>query len=261
MSYASARARAHATWIAALLAPLVALGGAAVPAAVPAASATAAAAAPVATASVCTVTDAELVWGFKESFRAYIDGAIANGEWSTAGNASYDTPLFTWSGGAGDSDGDGALTVRFSGAVRFTGHGGILDTTVENPRIVIDGDTALLLLDVHGTTQAGDTVDESAVEFAELDLAAADRTRDGDALTVVGIPAVLTEAGAAAFGTYDAGETLDPITLTATVDGECGVFADGWPVWATVLIAALAAVAAAMALVTALVWRRRSLSA
>jgi hypothetical protein len=254
VSYASARARARATWIAALLAPLVALGGAAVPA-------TSAAAAPVATASVCTVTDAELVWGFKESFRAYIDGAIANGEWSTAGNASYDTPFFTWSGGAGDSDGDGALTVRFSGAVRFTGHGGILDTTVENPRIVIHGETALLLLDVHGTTQAGDTVDESAVEFAELDLAAADRTRDGDALTVAGIPAVLAEAGAAAFGTYDAGETLDPITLTATVDGECGVFADGWPVWATVLITALAAVAAALALVAALVWRRRSLSA
>jgi hypothetical protein len=257
VSYASARARARATWIAALLAPLVALGGAAVPAT----SAAAAAAGPVATASVCTVTDAELVWGFKESFRAYIDGAIANGEWTTTGNASYDTPLFTWSGGAGDTDADGALTVRFSAAVRFTGHGGILDTTVENPRIVIDGDTALLLLDVHGTTQAGDAVDASAVEFAELDLAAADRTRDGDALTVVGIPAVLTEAGAAAFGTYDAGETLDPITLTATVDGECGVFADGWPVWATVLITALAAVAAALALVAALVWRRRSLSA
>jgi hypothetical protein len=126
---------------------------------------------------------------------------------------------------------------------------------------VIDGDTALLLLDVHGTTQAGDAVDASAVEFAELDLAAADRARDGDALTVTGIPAVLTEPGAAAFGTYDAGETLDPITLTATVDGECGVFADGWPAWATALIAALAAVAAALALVTALMWRRRSLSA
>ena len=26
----------------------------------------------------CTVTDASLVWGFKENFRAYIDGSIAN---------------------------------------------------------------------------------------------------------------------------------------------------------------------------------------
>src|SRR5690606_1885563 len=96
----------------------------------------------------CTVSDASLEWGFKEAFRAYIDGSIANGEWTTDGDVSYATPLFTWANGAGGAE-DDALDVQFSGAVRFTGHGGVLDTTIANPRVVIDGDRAVLLLDVH----------------------------------------------------------------------------------------------------------------
>ena len=45
--------------------------------------------------------DATLTWGFKESFRAYIDGDIANGEWTTSGGATYETPEFSWSDGTG----------------------------------------------------------------------------------------------------------------------------------------------------------------
>lgn len=225
----------------------------------------------------CEVSDASLVWGFKESFRAYIDGSIANGEWTTDGDASYSTPLFTWSGGSGGADEDGALDVGFTGSVRFTGHGGVLDTTVENPRVLIDGDRAALLLDVHGTTQAGDPVEASAVEFAELDIAAATRTQDGDTLTLAGIPAVLTAAGSAAFGTYPADEPLDPITLTATVDPACAADETptsaapdddaldteatgdaGWPTWLTVLIVVLLAAALIMTVAIILVRRRRA---
>src|SRR5690606_23738697 len=42
----------------------------------------------------CTVTDAELVWGYKESFRSYISGSIAHGEWTVADGAAYETPNF-----------------------------------------------------------------------------------------------------------------------------------------------------------------------
>jgi len=221
----------------------------------------------------CTVSDASLVWGFKESFRAYIDGSIANGEWTTDGSISYDTPAFTWTGGAGGTDEDGALDVQFSGSIRFTGHEGILDTTVANPRVVIDGDRAVLLLDVHGTTQAGEPVEQAAVEFGTLDLAGVTATRDGDTVTWADIPAVLTEDGAAAFGTYPAGDALDPLTITATVGDGCGEAAPaepsaepgtdvepepaaaGWPLWATVLIALLAL--ALVAAVTIVLVRRR----
>jgi hypothetical protein len=225
----------------------------------------------------CTVSDASLMWGFKESFRAYIDGSIANGEWTTEGDVSYATPVFTWSGGTGGADADEALDVQFSGSVRFTGHGGVLDTTIANPRVVVDGDSAVLLLDIHGTTQAGDAVEQLGVEFAELDLAGATRTQDGDELTLADVPAVLTAAGAAAFGTYPEGEALDTLTITATVDGGCATEVEtptataaddeldtdqtadaGWPVWATVLIIALLAAAIVAAVAIILVRRRRA---
>ena len=38
----------------------------------------------------CDVVSASLEWGFKESFRGYIDGSIANGEWTVAEGAAYE---------------------------------------------------------------------------------------------------------------------------------------------------------------------------
>ncbi len=222
----------------------------------------------------CTIDDATLVWGFKETFRAYIDGSIANGEWTTDGDVTYATPDFTWVGGTGSSDGEEALDVRFSGSIRFTGHGGILDTTVADPHILIDDDRAVLTVDIHGTTQTGEAVDATDVEFGELDLDGATVTRDGDTLTWTAVPATLTEEGSAAFGTYPAGEALDPLTIVATLDGGCdqpvasptddGIeeeptapAAAGWPVWATALVIVLVAALIAAAVII-LVRRRRA---
>ena len=64
----------------------------------------------------CDIRDATLTWGFKESFRAYIDGDIANGEWTTSDGATYETPEFSWSGGTGRYNSDTG-----SGSVQFTG--------------------------------------------------------------------------------------------------------------------------------------------
>jgi hypothetical protein len=170
----------------------------------------------------CPVQSAELDWGFKESFRAYIDGSIANGEWTTADGATYETPLFSWAGGTGGYDAEtGDADLAFAGSVRFTGHGGVLDTTVANPRIVIDGDRAVLLLDISGTTQDGEPVSSTGVEFAELDLAQAEAGGGGDLVSFAGIPATLTAAGAAAFGTYETGTAFDPVDLRITIDPAC----------------------------------------
>lgn len=191
--------------------------------AVPAAQATASGTLVAASAGDCAVTDAELTWGFKEAFRSYISGTIANGEWTTANGATYTTPDFSWTSGAGNYDGarsEGLL--GFTGSVTFTGHGGILNTTVANPQLRFDdADTATLLLDVSGVTQQGDDVTEQAVEFATIDFGAATRTVNESTLSFTAAPAVLLGPGADAFGTYETGEELDPISVTFTTDADC----------------------------------------
>nr|WP_284329406.1 HtaA domain-containing protein [Demequina litorisediminis] len=113
------------------------------------------------------VADATLTWGFKESFRSYIESTIANGEWTLDG-VTEEGGLFTWS--AGEAVIDAATTtgtVAFEGAVDFTGHDGALDTTIANPVIELSADGTYLLLDVSGETQAGETVEQTGIRFAE----------------------------------------------------------------------------------------------
>ena len=173
----------------------------------------------------CLVDDATITWGFKESFRSYISGSIANGEWTVADGATYEVPNFGWADGTGayePSDSTGELA--FAGSITFTGHGGVLNTTVANPTVrFLDADTAFIDLDVSGTTQDGTAVSQTGVEFVELDLTAATvETASDGTVTITDAPAVLTDAGAAAFGTYETGEAFDPVTLVFSTDSECG---------------------------------------
>ena len=227
-------------------------------------------AATVSIAGACQLQDAELEWGFKESFRAYVSGAIARGEWEALDGAVYETPTFRFSGAGALEPGTGEGEIVFAGGMRFTGHGQMLDTTLANPRLVmLDADTAQLVLDVTGTTQAGDAVAAEGVVFADVDLGAAERSAEQGRLVIAGAPATLTATGAEAFGTYPAGETLDPITLTASLADDCGAPAAvetgaaapvaateaGVPAWVWALIAGLLAV---IGVLVALVLRRRA---
>lgn len=167
----------------------------------------------------CTVEAATLNWGYKESFRTYIEG-IAKGGW-TLTDVAYRYPDFVWENGAGSLDGT-ALTglVTYGGSIAFTGHDGALNTTLGNARVELAGDTGYLVFDVTGTTQAGESVDQQGVRLAEFPLADA-AVVDG-ALRLDAVATTLTEAGAAAFGTYQAGEQLDPVTAVIPVDTACG---------------------------------------
>ncbi|GAB2467350.1 hypothetical protein GCM10027029_32190 [Conyzicola lurida] len=187
--------------------------------------------APAAAIVGCVVDDATITWGFKESFRSYISGSIANGEWTVADGATYEVPNFGWSAGTGGYDAEtGEGSLAFAGSIAFTGHGGVLNTTVSNPQVrFIDADSAVLLLDISGTTQDGAVVDTKAVEFAGIDLAGV-LENDGGAVTITAAPAALTDAGAAAFGTYPAGEALDPITIAFSTAADCAVAAEDEPV-------------------------------
>ena len=120
---------------------------------------------------MCLVDPASLTWGFKDSFLAYIDSTIANGEWTVNG-VEDNAGTFTWAAGTGAIDpATGIGTVKFTGSIRFTGHDGALDTTVSNPVIELSADGAYVLLDVSGDTQDGSSVAASGVRFAKLDCA------------------------------------------------------------------------------------------
>lgn len=181
------------------------------------------AAPPATTAPGCEVVAAELTWGFKESFRAYIDGSIANGEWTVADGATYTTPEFGFPVATGvvDPRGPGGR-VEFDGSVRFTGHGGILDTTIANPVLVFRGagEPALLLLDVTGDTMAGDSVESTGTPFVEVDLSGQDLSASDGTVRLVEATTTLTAEGEVAFPNYPAGTEFDPITVTIDV-GDC----------------------------------------
>ncbi|MGV3713020.1 HtaA domain-containing protein [Pseudolysinimonas sp.] len=171
----------------------------------------------------CDVEAATLDWGFKESFRAYIDGSIANGEWTVADGATYETPTFGFTASDGRIDPSGPNgSIEFPGSVRFTGHDGLLDTTIANPVLVLraGGEDALLLLDVTGATMDGDAVAVEETPFVAIDLAGQDLAPVDGVLTISEAPTALTADGEIAFPNYPAGEAFDPVTITMDV-GDC----------------------------------------
>lgn len=182
--------------------------------------------APVTTTSLegCEVSNASLTWGFKESFRSYVSGSIAKGEWTVADGATYDVPNFGFADDSGTYDAEAASgLIAFPGSIRFTGHDGVLDTTVSNPQVrFVDASTAMLLLDVSGETQDGAAVDQKGVEFLTVDLASATVTTVDGLVTIADAPTALTPAGSDAFGTYDANEPFDALNLEFSIPAECG---------------------------------------
>ena len=176
--------------------------------------------------TTCEVTEATLTWGVKESFRSYISGAIANGEWTVSDDMRYETPSFIWDRATGDfapelEEGE----IGFTGAVHFTGHDGAMSLDIANPKIEFAADsTAYLVLDIGSsdTTSGGESVAQTSVRTAKIDLATAVTSSD-TSLAIEGAVPRLTAEGAealnGAYGSYVAGEELDPISLETTVAG------------------------------------------
>lgn len=215
MPVGSVRLRAGAI-AAALVAPMLA-----------AFPATAAVAAPtvVAPAAACAVSDGSLSWGFKESFRSYISGTIAKGAWEPINGATYETPEFGWSAATGTFDPQ-TLTgdVAFTGGVHFTGHNGLLDTTIAGPTLSFTPDGGTLMLDVQTVSMddamAGNTDNVQSftqVPMVTLDLATVPLSSDGTVITGTAVPTAVTQEGFDAFGSYEAGTPFDAVTFSFTV--------------------------------------------
>ncbi|UTX52733.1 HtaA domain-containing protein [Leucobacter aridicollis] len=178
-------------------------------------------AAPAGTGS-CEITGGTLKWGVKASFRSYISGSIANGSWEPGDGVTYETPEFTWTGGAGELDpATGVGEVSFAGSVHFTGHDGVLDLTLANPTIEFEGDgNAALMLDAKSTDMEGKVTVDTAQEWVGELVAPAAVALQGEKLEISAMQASLTNSGAAAFaGFYEAGAELDPVTLSLETTG------------------------------------------
>lgn len=179
-----------------------------------------------ATASSCAVTAGTMHWGVKESFRSYISGSIANGEWTVSDDMRYETPDFIWDKAAGEVSEDlSSGSIGFTGAVHFTGHSGAMKLDLSDPVIEFeDQETAYLTLTIGATdsADAGGEATAGSVRAAKIDLTDS-VTSGGSELEIQRATPRLTAEGAAAFngdyGSYVAGEELDPIALTATVSG------------------------------------------
>lgn len=177
------------------------------------------------TAAMCEVTEADLSWGVKESFRSYISGSIANGEWTTDNGAEYETPNFLWHSTEGEIAEDiTAGSLPFAGSLHFTGHDGLLRMDLANPLIEFDENgSAYLSLDIGATDEApeGEPTSEQ-VRAAKIETAGA-LEADGETLTLTDAPVILTSEGANAlngeYGSYAAGDEMDAITLTAMAPG------------------------------------------
>ncbi|UNK70042.1 HtaA domain-containing protein [Microbacterium sp. H1-D42] len=157
-----------------------------------------------------SVTGGTLDWGLKESFRSYVEGPIAKGEFSGGSFSVANGSLNTEAGDRGQ--------IRFSGSLSATGHNGLLDFRLSNPRVVLNGNgTGSLYAHVRSTDTAGNQTTNATVRFATLSFNA---KSSGSSFSVNGASARLTADGAAAFaGFYEAGAPLDAVSLSVNLGG------------------------------------------
>lgn len=171
-------------------------------------------------AGACVVADGTLTWGVKESFRAYISGSFANGEWQTADGAEYETPSFIWTGGTGEIDpATGKGSVSFTGSVTFTGHGGVLNLNLANPTVEFEDGEGVLLMDSKSNDMEGNLATDAKQQWVGAIKPTSIEVQNGK-VELTELPMTLTNEGAEAFaGFYEAGVDLDPISLSLQLDG------------------------------------------
>jgi len=179
-----------------------------------------------AAAATIPIKGGEVDWGIKASFRSYIKSPIAAGKIEVSNGAveaADGTYKFPVESGTYDLT-THATEVQTKGTVHFTGHytGEVpaLDMTVADPRVLLEGETGTVFADVTSKSlSTGETVAYPGVEFATLDTSAVAPSFEGDAVSLAGIPAELTAAGAEAFaGFYTAGTALDPVGVVAAFE-------------------------------------------
>jgi hypothetical protein len=206
--------------------PMRSTGPRSIPIALALAAITLLATAAAAAAATLPIKGGDVDWGIKASFRSYIKSPIAAGKIEVSNGAveaTDGTYKFPVESGTYDLT-THSTEVQTKGTVHFTGHysGGVpaLDMTVADPRVLLEGEAGTVFADVTSKSlSTGETVAYPGVEFATLDTSAVAPSFEGEAVSLAGIPAELTAAGAEAFaGFYTAGATLDPVGVLAAFE-------------------------------------------
>ncbi|QEU94749.1 Htaa domain protein [Streptomyces kanamyceticus] len=167
------------------------------------------------------IEDAAVDWGVRRTFREYVTGSIAKGEWKLSAGAQDGGALFRFPKGAGTYDEKkGTLAADFAGTVRFTGEHG-LDLALSKVAVEVEDGKGTLSADVQSKGSDGKDVSlkkAPLVTFAAegLDL----KPKDG-LVSLTEVPSKLTADGAKAFGgMYKAGSAMDPLSLAVALDGD-----------------------------------------
>jgi hypothetical protein len=166
----------------------------------------------------------------------------------------YTTPYFTLMGSSGylNTEGDRGEITGF-GRIDFTGTRRVFRPTHFWTRSLSLSPLSrgALYFAVSGDTQEGVSVDEASVRFAEVNIQRYSVDPGAGVWAVVFCPGVLTEDGAAAFGTYPAGAPMDPMDIQIRVAPNCLERDNLVALW---LVGVGSVVAVVM--ITRLVWRR-----
>lgn len=176
-----------------------------------------------------TASDGSLNWGFRQSFRNYIQTGVAKGSITLGDGASDNGGNFAFTprtnGTTVTSDSQG--TVEFNGSVHFLGHQAddkwILDTTMSDIKMVFNGSSAQLVVDLVAREFKGTTYDDIGEYIISDDIVLADVSLNSaadfsqDSIDLSGTT-TLTAAGAQAFGGfYETGDALDPTGGSLTI--------------------------------------------
>lgn len=161
-------------------------------------------------------------WGIKESFRNYVVGRIANGEFTMSGGATQvkGNGAFTYQQAKRGSDWDGHTgTVQYAGNVNIYGHHGSMNVDIANPTINVLSPSKAEIRIPFGVKQ-------TELTLATIDLSTGKRIElEGDAVRFSGSEVRLSKDGAEKVfindsgegpaGTFwDAGQVMDNITFT-----------------------------------------------
>ncbi|MFK4064289.1 HtaA domain-containing protein [Streptomyces sp. NPDC029674] len=163
------------------------------------------------------IEDAAVDWGVRRTFREYVTGPIAKGEWKLSAGAQDGGALFRFPRGEGTYDEKkGTLTAEFAGSVRFTGEHG-LDLSLAGIGVEVRNGKGTLTADVDSKGDRGATLKNAPlITFAAKEL----KPEDG-LVSLTEAPAKLTAEGAKAFGgMYKAGAAMDPLSLAVALDAD-----------------------------------------
>lgn len=173
-------------------------------------------------------------WNFKDSFMSYITSSFAQGTVTVTEGATWENgKSFTFpvdSENTVITDADTAI-IGLDGAVNFNAHGGILNTTISDLKLHVDGNVGSLYVDYSSKPMSfepgmsavtADDIHFVDIVFAEpVDLNAPLQFSGATTLAVAGEPVL---------SNYEAGEAFSDLTLSLDADSGENVNPDETPV-------------------------------